>query len=73
MAAARYLEFDFSTALALWDGALGRSPADPALHHGRAIALRALGRAKEADEELAVACALGSARACAGGTRPPDP
>ncbi len=73
MAAARYLGFDFSTALSLWDGALRRAPADPALHHGRAIALRALGRAKEADEELAVACGLGSARACAGGTRPPDP
>ncbi len=72
-AAVRYLAFDFSGAMSLWDGAIRRSPGDPALHQGRGIALHALGRAKEAEEELRIACGLGSPRACAGGTRLPDP
>jgi tetratricopeptide (TPR) repeat protein len=74
VAAQRYLAMDAAGALAVWDEALRLSPTDAAIHHGRALALRALGRQAQAEEALAVACRLGAARACSGGGgMVPDP
>ncbi|HEX9242987.1 MAG TPA: hypothetical protein VF875_11155 [Anaeromyxobacter sp.] len=69
----QYTHADPAGALAQWDLALRLAPADGPMHHGRALALRALGRQREADEELVFACRLGVARACSGGGMIPDP
>jgi len=72
-AALRYVRLDPLGALAGWDEAVRLAPGDAAIHHGRGLALRALGRQAEAQEELAIACRLGVARACGGGGMVPDP
>jgi Tfp pilus assembly protein PilF len=72
-AALRYVRLDVTGALAEWDVAVRLAPGDGAIHHGRALALRALGRQQQATEELGIACRLGVARACGGGGMVPDP
>ena len=61
----RYLSADFAGALALWDRAVAAGPTNPDAHHGRGLALVAIGRAADGAEEMRLACAMGRAAACA--------
>ncbi len=64
-ALASYLSGDYAGALSLWEGAIGAQPADPDAHHGRGLALAAVGRAEDAADEMRLACAMGRPAACA--------
>lgn len=75
-AVARYLSFDLDGALALWERSLALVPGDADARYGRALALSAKGRLDPAQDEMQLACRLGSSRACASlraGTRDRPP